>query len=81
MLMELRRIIRMPDQIRDADGIAWNHKVSLYNGSVMMLIVRLYYYAPWSIQRYHDMRLCRYAHMSIKRQRYDVMLAYNEKMV
>jgi hypothetical protein len=73
--------IRRAYMISPAYGLVSNDKVGLYNGSVMMLTVQEYYYAAMRIQRYHDMRLCRYAHMRIKRQRYNVMVGYNGKMI
>jgi hypothetical protein len=65
--METILYIRLAYMISAAYGSAPIDKLSLYNGSVMTLLVQEYYYAAMRIQRYHDMRLCRYAHMSIKR--------------
>ena len=61
--------------IRSPDGTAWNHKLSLYNGSVIMT------YAPMSIQRYRDMPICAYEHKTVAL--YDCMreAAYDENVM
>ena len=43
--------------IRNADGRPGNDKPSLYNASVMMTLVRLYYYAAIRICGYNDMMI------------------------
>ncbi len=61
--------------IRGADGRAWNYKLSLYNGSVMMA------YAHMLPDAYNDIVICRYASMRIKRQRYTIVCRWPHKTV
>ena len=49
--------IRIAYLIRNADERPENDKLSLYNASVMMTLVRLYYYVAMRIQRYGDMTI------------------------
>lgn len=61
--------------IRGADGRAWNYKLSLYNGSVMMA------YAHMLPDAYNDIVICQYASMRIKRQRYTIVCRWPHKTV
>lgn len=49
--------IRIAYLIRDADEGPENDKLSLYNASVMMTLVRLYYYAAMWDASYNDMMI------------------------
>jgi hypothetical protein len=55
--MGIAGMIRMSYMISNADGSAGSDKLSLYNASVMMVLVQLYYYAAMRIQRYGDMTI------------------------
>ena len=61
--------------IRGADGRAWNYKLSLYNGSVMMA------YAHMLPDAYNDIVICQYASMRIKQQRYTIVCRWPHKTV
>ena len=51
--------------ISNAYGTAGNDKLSLYNGIMIMAIVRLYYHAPMPICAYHHIVISRYHSMLI----------------
>lgn len=66
-------MIRIAYLIRNADGRPGNDKLSLYNASVMMTLVRLYYYAAMRIQQYGDMTIETY-NGSVMMQWWDIVM-------